>query len=420
MKLNKNLCKIIAGIFIMVLAILFTGCSKNNTSLQKEKLNQFSLSVSGLIEVRDTIQVNQTISDILLPHGLSQKKINEIEKASKEIFPLNKIVAGKELFVYAKWDSVETVKYLVYKIDEIDHVVFDLRDTIKIYKAQRPSRIEVREAKGVIKSSLTEDLESLGFHKDVAFNTADIFESRIDFGLLQENDQFDIFFEQIYVDDKPVKIGKIFAAKINHLKKDNFAFLFEKDKKVSYYDETGGSLHGLFLTAPIKFKYRITSKFSSSRYHPILHRNKAHLGTDYAAPTGTPIMTVGNGVVVEVGYSSGNGNYVKVKHNATYTTQYLHMSHFAKGIRKGTHVSQGETIGYVGSTGLATGPHVCFRFWKNGVQVNPQKQMGQASEPLNKKDFPQFKVVLNEWLPKFNSTVNQTATSGTSTGKTKS
>jgi murein DD-endopeptidase MepM/ murein hydrolase activator NlpD len=157
----------------------------------------------------------------------------------------------------------------------------------------------------------------------------------------------------------------------------------------------------MFLTAPIKFRYRISSRFSANRFHPILHRNKAHLGTDFAAAYGTPIQSTANGVVIEAAYSSGNGNYVKIKHNPTYTTQYLHMSKFASGIRKGVRVSQGQVIGYVGSTGLATGPHVCYRFWKNGKQVDPMKEKRNASEPLSKIYLNAFLEYKNQIMKKY-------------------
>ncbi|MBI5475875.1 MAG: M23 family metallopeptidase, partial [Ignavibacteriales bacterium] len=199
---------------------------------------------------------------------------------------------------------------------------------------------------------------------------------------------------------------------------NHFAFYFDKEKGESYFDEKGNSLKRLFLKAPLKYS-RISSRYSMSRYHPILHRAKAHLGTDYAAPTGTPIMTVGNGVVIEASYTSDNGNYVKVKHNATYTTQYLHMSRFAKGIRQGVHITQGQTIGYVGSTGLATGPHVCFRFWKNGRQVNPLREKYQSSGPVGKKYKNDFELVKNEWMKKIINTGDQLADSNTQS-KTKS
>jgi murein DD-endopeptidase MepM/ murein hydrolase activator NlpD len=312
------------NIFLFIsVPILFTSCKKDEqkSNVKEPKPNQFGLAVNDLIEVRDTIQIKQTLSEILIPHGVSQKKINEIEKAAKDVFPLKKFRADDELYIYAKWDSVETVKYFVYTFlkDPINYFVFDLRDTISVYKKQRPFTIKQVTVNGYINENLYKSLADKGVKKEVGDEVADIYESQIDFGLLQEKDSFTIVFEQIDVLDQPATIGKILAAKINYGKKDYFAFRFEKEKGGKYYDERGYGLQGMFLTAPIKFKYRITSRYSSNRYHPILHTNKAHLGTDYAAPAGTQIMTVANGVVLETGYSSGNGNYVKVKHNRIFT-----------------------------------------------------------------------------------------------------
>jgi murein DD-endopeptidase MepM/ murein hydrolase activator NlpD len=387
---------------VILIILSFTSCEKKVESAKVgvPKPNQFGLAVNGLIEVCDTIQSNETLSDILLPHGVPQQRINEIEKKALNVFPLRKLKTDKELFVYAKWDTVETVNYFVYKEDAVNFVVFDLRDTINVYKKQRPFVVKQVEVSGVIKSGLILDLKEKNISKEVGFAMADIYESQIDFGMLRENDSYSVLFEEIYVDDKPAAVGKILASKFNFRKKDFYAFRFDKEKEGIYFDEHGKGLLGMFLTAPIKFRYRITSKYSSNRYHPILQRNKAHLGTDYAAANGTPIMTVANGVVLETGYTGGNGYYVKVKHNGTYTTQYLHMSRFAKGIRRGVRVSQGQTIGYVGSTGLATGPHVCFRFWKNGMQVNPLKGKNQSSASVSKKNKEEFELVKKEWMQK--------------------
>jgi murein DD-endopeptidase MepM/ murein hydrolase activator NlpD len=411
MALNKNLRKLfLTGMSISVLIFTITGCAKkqqSNVYQEKTKPNQFGLAVIDLIEVRDTIESNQTLSDILIPHGVTQQKINEIEKKSLNVFPLRSFRTNDELYIYAKWDSVETVKYIVYKKDPVNYVVFDLRDGINIYKKQKPFTIRQMTVSGTVKESLTQTLIDKGVKEEVGYTVADIYESQIDFGMLQENDSFAVLYEEINVDDEPVQIGKILASKFNYRKKDYFAFRFDKEKEGRYFDERGYGLQGMFLTAPIKFRYRITSRYSSNRYHPILHRNKAHLGTDYAAAAGTPIMTVATGVVLEAGYTGGNGNYVKVKHNGTYTTQYLHMSRFAKGIRRGVHLSQGQTIGYVGSTGLATGPHVCFRFWKNGKQVNPSKEKNQSSGPVSKKYKSEFDEEKKVWLEKITSSNDQ-------------
>lgn len=411
MTLNKYLRKLfLTGMSLTVLIFTITNCTeKTQTKVQevKPKPNQFGLAVNDLIEIRDTIETNQTLSDILIPHGVTQQKINEIEKKALSIFPLRSFRTNDELYIYAKWDSVETVHYLVYKKDPVNYIVFDLRGAINIYKKQKPFTIKQVTVSGTIKENLIQTLLDKGVKKEVGYTVADIYESQIDFGMLRENDSFTIIFEEINVDDQPAQIGKILAAKFNYRKKDYFAFRFDKGKGGRYYDEHGNGLQGMFLTAPIKFRYRITSRYSSNRYHPILHRNKAHLGTDFAAATGTPIMTVATGVVLEASYTSGNGNYVKVKHNGTYTTQYLHMSRFAKGIRRGVHVTQGQTIGYVGMTGLATGPHVCFRFWKNGRQVNPLKGKNQSSDPVSKKNKAEFDEVKKIWLEKIASVNDQ-------------
>ncbi len=395
--------KVLSILLLIVLAAFISSCKKNEPVVTKvePKSNPFKLAaIDDLIEVRDTIQADETVSDILAPHGVSTQMIHEIELKALKVFPLSKFRAGKELYIYAKWDSVETVKYMVYVVNEIDHVVFDLRDSIKVTEEKKPFTVKEVVARGEIKDNLSQDLISLGFDENVGYNTADVFESQIDFAALQPKDKFEILYEQIYVEGKPSMIGKILAAKINHRKKDHFAFLYEKEKANSYYNENGGGMLGMFLTAPIKFRYRISSKYSQNRYHPVLHRNKAHLGTDFAAAYGTPIQSTAHGVVIEAGYKGGNGNYVKIKHSANYTTQYLHMSRIAKGMRRGAKVSQGQVIGYVGSTGLATGPHVCYRFWKNGKQVDPFREKNQATQALSKKYKSDFIVVRDSLLKK--------------------
>ncbi|MFA5803766.1 MAG: peptidoglycan DD-metalloendopeptidase family protein [Melioribacteraceae bacterium] len=393
--------------FLSIGLISLNSCKSEEQKIKNEELkpNQFGLSVANLIEVRDTIDADQTLSDILIPHGVTQQKINQIEKAARDIFPLRKFRADDELYVYAKWDSVETVKYFVYVQDPVNYVVFDIGDSVNIYKKQKPVTIRERTVSGVISNSLYQTLQEKNIELQVAARLEDIYAWQIDFFRIQPTDSFKVIYEQILVDGESVGVGKIRAANFFSNKENHFAFYFDKEKGESYFDEKGNSLKRLFLKAPLKYS-RISSRYSMNRYHPILHRAKAHLGTDYAAPTGTPIMTVGNGVVIEASYTSDNGNYIKVKHNATYTTQYLHMSRFAKGIHRGVSVSQGQVIGYVGSTGLANGPHVCFRFWKNGRQVNPLREKYQSSGPVGKKYKQEYDVVKNDWMKKLISTEN--------------
>ncbi|MFZ5946946.1 MAG: M23 family metallopeptidase [Stygiobacter sp.] len=390
-------------IITIPLLVLLFSCKKKESKIINniQQLNPFQLQIEGLISVKDTLQQNETLSDILQPHNISLNLIHEIEKRAMKVFPLRKFKAGKEIYIYAKWDSVETVKYLVYPIDEINYVVYDLRDSIKIYKKQIPHTIKTDLITGKIEQGLITDLEKKNIDPEIGFNTADIYESKIDFTTLQPGDEYKILAEQYYVDNKPVKLNKIVAANVYYKRKSYFAFNYEVENKNYYYDEYGKILQGMFLTAPIKFRFRITSKYSKNRFHPVLHKNKAHLGTDFAVAYGTPIQATANGIVLEASYTRGNGYYVKIKHNATYTTQYLHMSRFAAGIRKGVKVSQGQTIGYVGSTGLATGPHVCYRFWKNGKQVDPLKEKGQSTGPINKKYLSDFIKYKDEIIKKY-------------------
>ncbi|MDF1611048.1 peptidoglycan DD-metalloendopeptidase family protein [Stygiobacter electus] len=390
-------------IITIPLLVLLFSCKKKESKIVNniQQPNPFQLQIEGLISVKDTLQQNETLSDILQPHNISMNLIHEIEKRAIKVFPLRKFKAGNEIYIYAKWDSVETVKYLVYPIDEINYVVYDLRDSIKIYKKQIPHTIKTDLITGKIEQGLITDLEKKNIDPEVGFNTADIYESKIDFTTLQPGDEYKILAEQYYVDNKPVKFQKIVAAKINYKGKDFFAFNFKIGNKNGYYDENGKGMQGMFLTAPIKFRFRITSRYSKNRFHPVLQKNKAHLGTDFAAAYGTPIQATANGTVLEASYTSGNGYYIKIKHSPTYTTQYLHMSRFAAGIRKGVKVSQGQTIGYVGSTGLATGPHVCYRFWKNGKQVDPLKEKRQSTGPINKKYLSDFIKYKDEIIKKY-------------------
>jgi murein DD-endopeptidase MepM/ murein hydrolase activator NlpD len=394
--------KIRLMVYTFALSFLLFSCANEKSKAGKEvpKPNPFNLAINDLIEVRDTIQADQTLSNILTPHGVSLRKIHEIEKKALNIFPLSKFRTDKELYIYAKWDSVETVKYLVYVQDKINYIVYDLRDSIMIYKKQRPFTIKQVIVSGTITDNLIKTLIDKNVDAEVGYQMADIYESRIDFEQLQTDDSFTVIYDQVYVDGKPTQLGKIYATKFNFKRKDYYAFRFDQEKEGTFFDELGNGLQGMFLTAPIKFRFRISSRYSQNRYHPILHRNKAHLGTDFAAAYGTPIQTVATGVVLEASRTGGNGNYVKIRHNESYATQYLHMSKFANGIKRGTHVIQGQTIGYVGSSGLAKGPHVCFRFWKNGKQVDPLREKNQSSGPVSKKNKKDFYDVRKMFMDK--------------------
>ena len=215
---------------------------------------------------------------------------------------------------------------------------------------------------------------------------------------------FKVIFEEIFVDGQRIGIGNILAAEFVHRDQPFYSYRFVQDSVANFFDENGESLRKAFLKAPLNFS-RISSRYTKKRFHPVQKRWKAHLGTDYAAPSGTPILATGDGTVTESAYGKANGNYVKIRHNSTYSTQYLHMS--KRKSKKGDFVRQGDVIGYVGATGLATGPHVCYRFWKNGEQVDPYSQDLPASEPINPKYRDEYNAVKDSLMPLLQNIVIQ-------------
>jgi len=219
---------------------------------------------------------------------------------------------------------------------------------------------------------------------------SDIYQWSIDFYGIQKGDKFRVIYEENYVNGKSIGIGRIFASQFVHSNEDFYAFLFTQDNEDSYFDEVGKSLKKAFLKAPLKFN-RISSMFSNNRYHPVLKIYRPHHGIDYAAPTGTPVHSIGDGTVIAKGYQpAGGGNFLKIKHNSEYTTSYMHLSKFAAGISKGVRVHQGDLIGYVGMTGLASGPHLDFRVFDNGTAIDPLKLKSPPSIPVAKENLTRY------------------------------
>jgi murein DD-endopeptidase MepM/ murein hydrolase activator NlpD len=274
---------------------------------------------------------------------------------------------------------------MVYAESALTYVRIDLKDSLLVQRIQKEVQVRERILSTSIRSSLYEDLLKDGGSVDLALKVADLYAWSIDFFRLQKGDALVVAYDERFVDDSVrVGLGNIRHARFRHADKNFDAYRMESDGRlIDYYDEEGRSLRKAFLKSPLDF-FRISSRFNRRRFHPVLKRVKPHLGTDYAAPKGTPIRTTADGVISKTGYTRGNGNYVKVRHNGTYSTQYLHMSKIKKGIKQGVAVTQGDVIGYVGSTGLATGPHVCYRFWKNGQQVDPLKEKLPEAKTIEK------------------------------------
>ena len=334
------------------------------------------------------VEANQTIADILLPHQTAYAKIDALAKKARDIFDVRQIRPNKKYLVLST-DSSKGPDFLIYEPDVFGYVVFDLRDSIRISYEKKKLETRISEASGIIYSSLWQTMVDNGLSYDLTARMEDAFAWSIDFYHIQNGDKFKLIFEEKLIDGEVVGVGDIHAAYFQNGGTDFYAYFYESENYRGFFDENARPMKKAFLKSPVKYS-RISSRFNPRRFHPVLKRVKPHLGTDYAAPYGTPIYAVANGVITKASYTSGNGNYVKIKHDKVYETQYLHMQRIAKGIYPGVQVKQGQVIGYVGSTGLATGPHVCFRFWKNGRQVNHLRENLPPPEPMKESELPFF------------------------------
>lgn len=356
----------------------------------------FALDTFNVIE--ESIRSGQFLADILLAQKVDYPSIEQIVRNSVGVFDVKHLRAGGKYTILTK-DPDQRSDYFIYEPSVYEYVVFDLKNDFKVTRHEREVVKEVDAAGGVINSSLWNAMVDNGMDYELAAKMEDALQWSIDFHHLQKGDQFKLVYDQNFVEGDAVGIGNVHAAFYKNGKNEYYAIYFNNGEHKGYYDLEGRPMNKGFLKAPVKYS-RISSYYNLNRYHPILKHVRPHFGTDYAAPYGTPIYAVGDGVVTQASYTGGNGNFVKIRHDGTYETQYLHMQKFAKGIHKGVHVRQGQVIGYVGSTGLATGPHVCFRFWKNGKQVNHLNLNFPPPAPLPAKDLPEFYKVRDEYLSK--------------------
>jgi len=361
----------------------------------KEPTLLYGMVVDNYDVVEDKIKRNESLGKILEEYNVPANIIHQVSQLSRSIFDVRKIAPDKKYTLLCRQDSAKTAKVLVYEPNPIEYIVFRFEDTLWVDVCKRDVEILERSVMGEIKSNLSETIEELGISHELTNKFVDVFGWQVDFARLQKGDKFKLIYEEAQVEGVSVGIKQINAIYFEHSSTPYYAFPFDQGEGVGYYDDEGKSLRKALLKYPIEFT-RISSRFNLHRFHPVQKRYKPHLGTDFAAPTGTPIRSVGEGTVVEAQYKSNNGNYVKIRHNGTYTTQYLHMSRIADNVRAGTRVRQGQTIGYVGSTGLANGPHLCYRFWRNGVQVDALRVDLPASEPVKKENVDAFTKVKEE------------------------
>lgn len=390
MNLKKNAWIAIAALFVLL--IIWVISSKNEQVDVLENQEEvvevvepkvvLTLPADTLRFEKHTIVSGESFGALLGKRGIGTAQIYKIAAAVENDFNVRRIRAGIEV-QFATGDSSLFPAFFIYPESKYEYWIIGLQDSIYAKKVEKEREVRRRAISGTIDDALYLSVGRSGGTQALAMSLVEVYAWTIDFFRLQKGDAFSVIYEEEYVDDT-VYVGfkSIVAANLTHMGNDFYSFPYENELGFhDYYDEEGRSLRKTFLRAPLNFT-RISSRYSGRRFHPVQKRWKAHLGTDYAAPTGTPIMTTADGVIIAAQYTSANGNYVKVRHNSTYATQYLHMSKIKPGIRNGVKVKQGDVIGYVGSTGLATGPHVCYRFWANGRQVDPYKQKLPDAKPL--------------------------------------
>ena len=335
--------------------------------------------------IKDTVRDGDSFGSIMAQHQVAYPEVHAAtQKEYREIFDVRRLRQGQPYVILKSKDSIQKPQVFIYERDKINFSVIDFRQDLKVYSEQREIITHMREASGVITSSLSETILDQGMDYDVTHNLASIYAWTIDFFQLQEGDRFKVIYEERFIKDSTYAgMGPIKAAIFEHGGKTYYAFRHKTDEDqnyAEYFDEKGNNLRRAFLQAPVNFS-RISSRYNLKRKIAFYgNKVRPHLGTDYAAAVGTPILATANGKVIESSFTSANGNYVKIRHNSTYTTQYLHMK--KQNVRKGQSVKQGDVIGWIGMTGNTSGPHVCYRFWKNGRQVDPLREKLPMSNPL--------------------------------------
>lgn len=361
---------------------------------------RYGITVDSFNLIESKIKRNQFLSDLLSKYGVPNFSINRVVQLSQNVFDVRKIKRGNPYVVFQTKDSLKKTRYVVYEHTPTDYIVFDLGDPIKVFKDAKQIITGQKTASGVISTSLWHTIKEKNLNPALVNDLSEIFAWSIDFFGLQKGDSFKIIYEEQYVDSTSIGISKIYAAWFNHMGEDFYAIPFVQNNRESYYDIDGNSLRKAFLKAPLRFS-RISSGFSNSRLHPILKIRRPHHGVDYAAPIGTPVHAIGDGKIIKTGYYGGAGRMVKIRHNSVYTTAYLHLSRYGRGIKSGKYVKQGDIIGYVGSSGLSTGPHLDFRFYKQGHPINPLKVKAPPVEPVSKEnieDYEKIKSVITDLL----------------------
>jgi len=356
----------------------------------------YGLAVDSFNIETNTVKRDQNLGSILQDYSLPERALSQLMLYCDRIFDVRKIRHGNNYTAFLSKDTVSRLQYLVYEHSPVEYVVFSFNDTVEVALKEREITTRQKRVSGTINTSLWEAIKESDINPLVAIELSEMYAWTVDFFGLQTGDHFRVVYDELYVDTVSVGIGKVHVASFNHAGKEMLAIPFVQDNTITFFDADGNSLRRAFLKAPLK-AYRVTSKFSGSRMHPILKIRRPHYGVDYAAPVGTPVLSIGDGRVIMAGYQKGAGRIIKIRHNSVYTTTYMHLSRFAQGLTNGKYVNQGEVIGYVGSSGLSTGPHLDFRVSRNGSPIDPLKMESPPVDPVkpeNREAFDSVKLAL--------------------------
>jgi murein DD-endopeptidase MepM/ murein hydrolase activator NlpD len=396
--MERLLAPAVSLAIVAILLVAATGTAIAEPSEREAaSTNRYGIAARGLETVADDVAPRETFADLLLDRGVSYSRIVALAEETRGTFDVRDIRAGRSYRVYMNpW--TKRAEYLVYRPNAVEYVVFNVRRPDASYVGERPVDVQWRTARGTIERSLYETMVDAGAHPGLVLRLSEVFAWQIDFFRLRKGDRFRIVYEERTVDGRRISPGEIIAAAVTHRGETYYGFRFDEGTGTAeFFDRNGNSLRRALLKAPLQFS-RISSRFTNRRMHPVLKEYRPHRGTDYAAPRGTPVRSVGDGEVLYASYKGPNGHYVKIRHNGTYTTGYLHLSGYADGIRPGARVAQGDVIGYVGSTGRSTGPHLDYRLWKHGTAVDPYRLEMPPSHPVQPQHRAAFERVVRDLM----------------------
>jgi murein DD-endopeptidase MepM/ murein hydrolase activator NlpD len=396
----------IISAFLLVSTLLFSSCVNTSKEVQTadEQAVVDTLSVLPSLDslrcVEGKVKSGQFFSTLMTGLGLNAQEAYDLTMACDTVFDVKNLRVGNE---YKAYYDARILKYVLYRQDRTSDILFECQTPYKVSKVTRPVTVRKRYADVTINSSLWNDMRAAGASPLIILSLSDIYAWTVDFFGLQKGDRFRVLYEEKVCDGEVIAIDTVRYAIFSHNGKDLPMVMYDqKDGGNIWWNEKGESMRKAFLKAPLKFS-RISSGFSYARRHPVTRRVQPHTGIDYAAPKGTPVMSIGDGVVTSKKYEGAGGNTVRIRHNSVYSTAYLHLSGYAKGLKVGQRVRQGEVIGYVGSTGRSTGPHLDFRVWKNGSPINPLKMESPPAEPLKKENLEDFELVHKKYRAQVDS-----------------